>query len=454
MKEFIRIASGQGYWGDRFDAPIDQVKEGPVDYVVMDYLAEVTMSIMQKQKSRDPNLGYAKDFIPLMKTLLPLLVEKNVKLITNAGGVNPVACMLAVRQVAEELGLSGVKIAAVYGDDILSQIDPLIASGHPMNNMETGEPLTKIRKNLSSANVYFGARPVVEALEQGAQIIVTGRVTDTGISLAPMIHEFGWKWDDWDKLAAGVVGGHINECGAQASGGNFLHGWKEVPNMERIGFPIVEAYPDGSLIITKHESLGGLVNERSIKEQLVYELGDPTDYITPDVVADFTSIKLKQIGENRVKVYDIKGFPDTEFYKVSISHFDGYTCIGQLTYSWPEALEKARKAGDIIRKRIAYLGLEFDDMHTEYLGYNACHGTTSPPVDEPNEIVLLAGVRGHNRKMMQTFASEIVPLVLTGPPSVTGFGGGRPRVRDVIAYWPALLKKEAVSPKVLTMEVI
>ncbi len=454
MKEFIRIASGQGYWGDRFDAPIDQVKEGPVDYVVMDYLAEVTMSIMQKQKSRDPNLGYAKDFIPLMKTLLPLLVEKNVKLITNAGGVNPVACMLAVRQVAEDLGLSGLKIAAVYGDDILGQIDSMIASGHPMNNMETGEPLTKIRKNLSSANVYFGARPVVEALEQGAQIIVTGRVTDTGISLAPMIHEFGWKWDDWDKLAAGVVGGHINECGAQASGGNFFQGWKDVPNMERIGFPIVEAYPDGTLIVTKHESLGGLVNERSIKEQLVYELGDPTDYITPDVVADFTSIKLKQIAENRVKVYDIKGFPDTEFYKVSISHFDGYTCIGQLTYSWPEALEKAQKAGDIIRKRIEYLGLEFDAIHTEYLGYNACHGTTSPPVVEPNEIVFLAGVRGHNRKMMQTFANEIVPLVLTGPPSVTGFGGGRPRVRDVIAYWPALLKKEAVSPKVLTMEVI
>ncbi len=454
MKEFIRIASGQGYWGDRFDAPLDQVKEGPVDYVVMDYLAEVTMSIMQKQKSRDPNQGYAKDFIPLMRQLLPLLIEKDVKLITNAGGVNPVACVLAVREIAEELGLQGVKIAAVYGDDILTQIDTLIASGHEMKNMETGEPLTKIRQSLSSANVYFGARPVVEALEQGAQIIVTGRVTDTGISLAPMIHEFGWKWDDWDKLAAGVVGGHINECGAQASGGNFLYGWKDVPNMERIGFPIVEAYPDGTLIVTKHESLGGLVCERSIKEQLVYELGDPTDYITPDVVADFTSIKLEEIGKNRVRVYDIKGFPDTEFYKVSISHFDGYTCIGQLTYSWPEALEKAQKADQIIRKRIKYLGLEFDDILSEYLGYNDSHGTTAPAIAEPNEIVFLSGVRGHNKKMMQTFASEIVPLVLTGPPSVTGFGGGRPRVRDVIAYWPALLKKVAVSPKVLTLEVI
>ncbi|HHJ52735.1 MAG TPA: DUF1446 domain-containing protein [Caldithrix abyssi] len=454
MKDYIRIASGQGYWGDRFDAPLDQVKEGPIDYLVMDYLAEVTMSIMQKQKSRNPNLGYAKDFIALMEELLPLLVEKNVKLITNAGGVNPVGCMLAVRDIAQRQGLNDLKIAAVYGDDILPQLDSLITSGNELKNMETGEPITKIRKQVSSANVYFGARPVVEALEQGAQVIVTGRVTDTGISLAPMIHEFGWAWDDWDKLAAGVVGGHINECGAQASGGNFLAGWKDVPKMERIGFPIVEAYPDGSLVITKHESLGGLVSEQTVKEQLVYELGNPKEYITPDVVADFTSIRLEQAGENRVRVYGIKGYPDTEFYKVSVSYFDGYTCIGQLTYAWPEALQKAQKADEIIRKRIEYLGLEFDEIHTEFLGYNACHGTTAPPIEDPNEVVFLIGVRGHNRKMMQTFANEIVPLVLTGPPTVTGFGGGRPRVRDVIAYWPALLKKDVVSPKVLTISTV
>lgn len=453
MKEYIRIASGQGYWGDRFDAPIDQVREGQVDYLVMDYLAEVTMSIMQKQKSRDHNLGYAKDFIPLMEQLLPLLVEKNTKLITNAGGVNPVGCMIAVREIAERLGLTGLKIAAVYGDDILNDLDSMIASGHEMKNMETDEPLSTIRKKVSSANVYFGARPVVQALEQGAQIIVTGRVTDTGISLAPMIHEFGWKWDEWDKLAAGVVGGHINECGAQASGGNFLAGWKDVPNMERIGFPIVEAYPDGTLIVTKHESLGGLVSEQTIKEQLLYELGDPKEYITPDVVADFSSIKLQQVGENRVRIFDVKGKPDTEFYKVSISYFDGYTCIGQLTYAWPEALEKAKKADEIIRARIKYLELEFDDIHTEFLGYNACHGSTAPAIEDPNEVVFMIGVRGHSKKMMQKFANEIVPLVLTGPPTVTGFGGGRPRVREVIAYWPALLKKEAVLCKVLTMEV-
>lgn len=454
MKEVIRIASGQGYWGDRFDAPIDQVREGPIDYLVMDYLAEVTMSIMQKQKSRDPNLGYAKDFVRLMEELLPDLVEKKVKLITNAGGVNPIACMIAVRDIAERKGLKGLRLAAVYGDDILNYLDGMIASGNALKNMETGEDITIIRDRISSANVYFGARPIVEALEQDAQIIITGRVTDTGLTLAPMIYEFGWAWDDWDKLAAGIVGGHINECGAQASGGNFLAGWKEVPNMERIGFPIVEAHPDGTLVITKHESLGGLVDERTVKEQLVYELGDPTEYITPDVVADFTSIHLQQEGPNQVKVFGIKGKPLTEFYKVSISYFDGYTCIGQLTYAWPEALEKAKKADDIVRKRIQYLGLEFDEIHTEFLGYNACHGTTAPPIPDPNEVVFLIGVRGHNKKHLETFANEIVPLVLTGPPAVTGFGGGRPRVREVIAYWPALLRKEAVSPKVLTIDVI
>lgn len=454
MKKCIRIASGQGYWGDRFDAPLDQVREGPIDYLVMDYLAEVTMSIMQKQKARDPHLGFAKDFILLLEKLLPLLVEKKVRLITNAGGVNPVGCMIAVRKMAERLGLSGVKIAAVYGDDILNHLNSLMASGIELRNMETNETLSTVLSRVSSANVYFGAVPVVEALQQGAQIIVTGRVTDTGITLAPMIHEFGWRWDDWDKLAAGVIGGHINECGAQASGGNFLAGWKDVPNMERIGFPIVEAYADGNLIITKHESLGGLVSEQTIKEQLVYELGDPHEYITPDVVADFASIKLHQEGKDRVRVFDVRGYPATEFYKVSISYSDGYTSIGHLTYAWPDALQKARKADEIIRKRLEYLGLKFDEIHTEFLGYNACHGSTAHKIADPNEVVFQIGVRGHSRKAMEIFANEIVPLVLTGPPTVTGFGGGRPRVREVIAYWPALIRKDVVAAKVLTIEVV
>jgi hypothetical protein len=447
-KNTIRIASGQGYWGDWQEAPLLQVSSGPIDYLVMDYLAEITMSILQKQKSRNPDLGYAKDFIPLMKKLLPDLVEKNVTLIANAGGVNPVGCVKVIREIADSMGFKDLKIAAVYGDEITNQLDAMIRDGHPLKNMETGEELSTILDRVCSANVYFGAQPVVEALEKGAQIIVCGRVTDTGITLAPMMYEFGWSYNDWDRLAAGIVGGHINECGAQSTGGNFLAGWEEVPDMDLIGFPIIEAYPDGHLIVTKHDSLGGLVDERTIKEQLVYELGDPREYITPDVTVDFTSIQLEAEGKNRVAVKNIKGIKATDLYKVSISYYDGYTCTGGLTYVWPDALKKAKKADEILRKRLNRLGLIFDEIHTEYIGYNAGHGALSPDLNEPNEVIMSIGARGKSLTALERFSREIIPLVLTGPPSVTGFGGGRPRVREIFAYWPALLPKHVVSPKV------
>ncbi len=448
MNNAIRIASGQGYWGDWQEAPLLQVSSGPIDYLVMDYLAEITMSILQKQKSRDPELGYAKDFIPLMKNLLPDLVEKNITVIANAGGVNPIACVKVIREIADNMGYKDLKIAAVYGDEITDQLDSLIKKGYPLKNMDTGVDLSEILDRVCSANVYFGAEPVVEALKKGAQIVVCGRVTDTGITLAPMIHEFGWSFDDWDKLAAGIVGGHINECGAQSTGGNFLAGWEEVPDMDYIGFPIIEAYPDGHLIVTKHESLGGLVDERTIKEQLVYELGDPKEYITPDVTVDFTSIQLEMEGKNRVAVKNIIGIKATEQYKVSISYYDGYTCTGGLTYVWPDALKKAKKADEILRKRLDRLGLEFDEIYTEYIGYNAGHGALSPNLNEPNEVIMSIGARGKSREAIERFSREIIPLVLTGPPSVTGFGGGRPRVREIFAYWPALLPMHVVTPKV------
>jgi hypothetical protein len=448
MKELIRIASGQGYWGDWLEAPILQVTSGPIDYLVMDYLAEITMSILQKQKSRNPDLGYAKDFVPLMKNLFPYLLDNNIKVIANAGGVNPISCVRILRDLADKAGYKDLKIAAVHGDDILDRMEEMLTQGYAFVNMDTGADLSGILKHICSANVYFGSAPVVQALDEGAHIIVCGRVTDTGLTLAPMIHEFGWSINDWDKLASGIVGGHINECGAQSTGGNFLAGWEEVPDMDHIGFPIVEAYRDGHLVITKHEKLGGLVDQRTIKEQLLYELGDPKEYITPDVLVDFTSIQLGTDGENRVTVQQVKGRPATEFYKVSISYYDGYTCTGGLTYVWPDALKKAKKADEILRKRLSRLGLHFDEIHTEYIGYNAGHGPLSPDLNQPNEVILSIGARSKNRSAMERFSREIIPLVLTGPPSVTGFGGGRPRVHEIFAYWPALLPKDAVTPKV------
>lgn len=450
MKEKIRIASGQGFWGDLIDAPYHQVTKGDIDYLVMDYLAEVTMSILQKQKSRNPNLGYATDLIDLMKKILPITTKKGIKVITNGGGVNPVACADAILEAAMKLDIGKLDVAVVLGDDIKDCLDDIIKKGCELKNMETGEPITKVKDKLLSANVYFGAFPIVEALKRGADIVITGRTTDTGLTLAPMIYEFGWKNTDYDLLAAGTVAGHILECGAQSTGGNFLGDWESIENFAEIGFPIAEAYPNGEVIITKHENTGGIVTFDTIAEQLVYEIGDPTEYITPDCVADFSSIKLEQVGKDRVRVYNVQGKPETEFYKVSCSYHSGYSATGTLTYSWPQALTKARKADRILRKRLQNLGLQFDEIRSEFVGYNATHENLSPELDEDkiNEIVLRFSVRAKDRHTVNRFGQEIAPLILTGPPSVTGFAGGRPKPRDVVAYWPALIRKTMVEPKV------
>ena len=374
MKDSIRIASGQGFWGDLIDAPYHQVSKGPIDYMMMDYLAEVTMSIMQKQKRRNPQAGYARDLVTQIKHILPIIVEKNIKVITNGGGVNPIACRDAIFEVARKQRVRGLKIGVVMGDDILGSVEALQRKGVSFENMDTGQSFDTLSAKILSANTYFGAWPIVEALRQGAQIVITGRTTDTGLTLAPMIYEFDWKHDDWDLLAAGTVAGHILECGAQSTGGNFSADWKSVPDVAHIGFPIAEAYPNGEVIITKHENTGGLVTKASVSEQLMYEIGDPTMYITPDCIADFTSIHLEDAGKDRVKVYGIKGRPETPFFKVSMSYHDGYSAIGTLTYAWPDAYEKAQAANRILRTRLADLSLDFDEIHTEYVGLNSCHG--------------------------------------------------------------------------------
>jgi len=448
MKAPIRIASGQGFWGDLLRAPVDQVNKGPIDYLVMDYLAEVTMSILQKQRRKDPTLGYAKDLIPLIEGILPQCIERDIKIITNGGGVNPQSCSEAILSVARKLGIVGLKVGVVGGDDILDRIADLRAQGVELKNMETGEPLDPILERLECANVYFGASPIVQALSQGAQIVITGRTTDTGLTLAPMIYEFGWSESDWDKLAAGTIAGHILECGGQASGGNFSGDWRSVPDLEHIGFPIAEAWPGGEIVITKHDHTGGMVTVQTVSEQLVYEIGDPRSYITPDCVADFTSIRLQQVGNNRVSVSQVKGAPATSFYKVSMAYLDGYTGIGTLTYSWPDALEKAKRADEILRGRLKDLNLKFEEIRTEYVGYNSCHGQLAHGLSDPNEVVLRIGVRDRSYDVVERFGKELAPLILTGPPGVTGFAGGRPKPKEVISYWPALIPTAAVSPQV------
>ena len=454
MKEKIRIAAGQGFWGDLPDAPVRQVEGGPIDYLMLDYLAEVTMSIMQKQKARDPNAGYARDFVPLMRRILPTCVERGIKVTANAGGVNVGGCASAVIGVARELGLAGkVRIGLVTGDDILPRIDELLSRGIELRNMDTGEPLSTVRERIQSANAYLGAWPIVEALKTGAQIVITGRATDTGLSLAPMIYEFGWKEDDWNRLAAGTIAGHIIECGGQASGGNCQFEWRSIPNLADIGFPIAEASADGTFVITKHERTGGWVVIPGIKEQLVYEMGDPHEYITPDCVADFTTVQLEYEGRDRVRVFGIEGRPATEFLKVSISYSAGFKAVGTLVYSWPDAYDKAQAADRILRARLDRLGLRFDQVLTEFVGVNATHGRLAGPAgsDAP-EVQLRVGVRGQDRSAIERFTKEIAPLILTGPPAVTGFAGGRPKVEEIVAYWPALIPKEEITPSVEVLD--
>jgi hypothetical protein len=444
MKKIVRVASGQGFWGDWLEAPRRQVEGGPVDYLMLDYLAEVTMSILQKQKERDARMGYARDFIGAMESVLPAIVERGVRVVANAGGVNPPACAEALREMARSRGAT-LKIGVITGDDLLPRLDDLLARGHELKNMDTGEELATVRDMVLSANAYIGSTPIVQALEAGAQVVVTGRSTDTALTMAPLRHEFGWKPDDWDRMAAGIIAGHIIECGAQCSGGNCMWDWRDIPNLSDVGFPIVEASADGSFVVTKHPNTGGRVTVQTVTEQLVYEMGDPHSYITPDVVADFTTIQLQPDGEDRVRVHGIKGSAPTEFLKVSIAYRAGFKAVGTLVYSWPDAMEKAQVADRVLRERLDRLGLKFDKILTEYVGANATHGALAGNPGDLPEVQLRVGVRSEDRASVERFTREIAPLVLTGPPSVTGFAGGRPKVEEIVAYWPALVAKTEVQ---------
>jgi hypothetical protein len=314
--------------------------------------------------------------------------------------------------------------------------------------METGEPLSSVRDRVLSANAYLGATPIVEALAKGANVVITGRSTDTALTMAPLRHEFGWAKDDWDRLAAGIVAGHIIECGAQCSGGNCLYDWRSIPDLANIGYPIIEAHEDGSFVVYKHPETGGRIDVHSVTEQLVYEMGDPREYITPDVIADFTSICVADAGENRVRVFGVRGRPPTDKLKVSISYRAGFKATGTLVYAWPDALEKAQLADRVLRERLDKLGLRFDEIHTEFLGVSATHGRLAGEAADAPEVQLRIGVRGSDRASVERFTREIAPLVLNGPPSVTGFAGGRPKVEEVVAYWPALVDKRVVTTTV------
>lgn len=436
MKEIVKIGNAGGFWGDDLKALRRQLEGGPLDYISSDYLAEITMSILRKQQLKNPDLGYVTDFIEQIVDVADLLVKKKVTMIANAGGINPLAC---ARRVIKELdGKTKLKIAVIEGDNMIDMMDDIYPSKADFKNMENNDKFELINTKIQSANAYLGILPIVKALESGANLIIAGRVTDTSITMAPLVYEFGWKFNDWDKLASALVAGHIIECGAQGTGGNFTD-WHKVPRWDNFGYPIVEVSPDATFFVTKHKDTGGLVSVDSVKEQLVYEMGDPSYYISPDVIADFLSIQIEEAGENRVRVSGIKGSASTHFLKVSMAYEDGYKASSSIILSGPKAIDKARVYKDLFWKR---LGLSFEKSNTEYVGYDSCHKNLAPDI-EPNEVLLQFSVFDYDKSKVIEFSKSIAPLILSGPPGVA-VTGGRPKIHSVMTYWPTLVKKELV----------
>ena len=443
----IVIANCGGFWGDDPTAARRQVEGGPVDYLVMDYLAEVTMAILQKQRLRKPETGYATDFLGQLRDVLPACVERGIRVISNAGGVNPLACKEAVERLAAELGVAdAVRVGVVLGDNIYDELDDLLGVGETLSHMETGRPLTDIRDEILSANVYLGAAPVVKALELGANVVITGRVTDTGVTLAPMIHEFGWAEDDWDRLAAGIIAGHIIECGTPCTGGNFTD-WHTVKSYSNLGFPLVEARPDGSFTVTKHPGTGGLVSVHTVSEQLLYEMGTP-QYLAPDCIARFDSITLTQDGPDRVTVTGARGEPAPPQLKVSVSFSHGYRAFGRLVVSGPDTLAKAEKVAEIFWESAGGPGL-YEDATTQLLAWNATHPALTDT--EPSEVLVQVAVRDADAdKINNRFGVQVVPRVLGSVPGITYLADqGRPRASEVVGYWPALIARERVPMRVV-----
>jgi hypothetical protein len=444
----VRVGNGCGFWGDNLDAPVLLAEHGRLDYLTLEYLAELTMSILALQKQRDPQAGFATDFLDVLERLGPMLrSQPSLGIITNAGGMNPTACAARARAILDQSGLSDRVIATVSGDDLLPQLDQLLADGHELAHLDTGEPLVGIRPLLVSANAYLGARPIVAALEQGASIVITGRVADASLTVAPAVHELGWAWDDWDSLAAGTVAGHLIECGAQVSGGLWCN-WQEAPELENVGYPIADLDREGGVQITKPPGSGGAVNRETVAEQLLYEVGDPAAYLTPDVTADFTSVTLAASGEDSVAIEGARGRPATDTYKVSIAYRAGFTASGTLLIFGPGAPAKARRCGEMILQRLRRAGVELEHTQIECLGAGDCVPGVVPARAEPPEVVLRVSARDWQRAALERFTKEFAPLVTSGPPGVTGYTTGRPQVREVFAYWPALVAKSAVRPEV------
>jgi len=443
----VRIANAAGFLGDNVDAPRRLVEAAEVDFLTLEYLAELTLSIMARQRQKDPQSGYARDLLDVTESLIPAFQQQQqLHLVTNGGGLNPVACARAVAGIFAAADLGEASIGVVTGDDLSGNIQQLQQDGCVFENLDTGEPLSSLSQPIISANAYLGAEPIAAALDDGARIVLTGRVADAALCVGPAVHRYSWAWDDWNRLSAASVAGHVIECGAQATGG-YATEWDGF-QLEDVGYPIAELAEDGSSIITKPTGTGGTVNRRTVSEQIVYEIGDPRQYMTPDVVIDFTSVELEEVGADRVKITVAGGNPAPDSYKVSLAYADGFTASGQLLVYGSDCIAKAKKAAEIIFARLTQAGVEFEETYCELLGVgDGVPGVHAEP-ESATEVMMRLSVRDPRRKAVSRFAKELAPLITSGPAGLAGYAQGRPQVRPVFAYWPTLVPKSAVEASV------
>jgi hypothetical protein len=444
----VRIGAAQGFYGDTIEPAVATAEKGDVQYLCFDALAELTMAILVKDKRKNENGGFTKDISLQMKALLPYVKEKGIKLLTNGGGINPVGAQQEILRVAGEMGISGLKVAVVTGDNVIDRLPEFLEKGYPLNHLETGESVENIKDRLEFANAYIGAQPIVKALAAGADIVVTGRTTDTAQFLAPLIYEFNWGEEEWDKLASGVFMGHLLECSAQSTGGNFSGKWWGIEGFDRMGYPIAEVSESGDFIISKVEDRGGLVTVDTVKEQMLYEIHDPSAYITPDVIVDLTNVKLENVKSNQVKVTGVKGHPRTKTLKVVMGYENGYAGQVIVGFSWPDAMMKAKKVDEIIRIQLERNGLNYEEVRTDYMGYNALSGPLAHDnQSELNEVFLRMTVRAKTKQEAAKFSRLFPPLALNGPPSMSGFTGNA-APRALLGMWSALLPREEVERQI------
>ena len=444
----IAIGGGQGFWGDSPDAAIHMIRNADIQYMGCDYLAELTLSIMAKQQLKDPSKGYAPDFVTrLLKEAGKEAWEKKIRLITNAGGMNVDGCVDAIRQWAEGENMHGYRIGYVSGDNIKDKIPQLLKDGWTFPNFDYDGDFNDIVDKIYNCNVYIGHESIEQCIADGADTVITGRAADSALFMAPLKHEFGWAADDWDNLARGIMAGHLLECGGQGAGGNFMYDWRSVPRMEDLGFPIAELTED-TMEITKAPDCGGLISEQSVKEQFLYEVLDPANYITPDVNVDVSGASVRQVGDNRVRIEGIKGKPRPDTLKLCVGYHKGWKTVSMLSFAWPDAYEKARYCADVIMKKMAKRGMKADDVHISFIGLNSLHLNVADMSEEAirnlNECVMRIAIFSEDKNECAKIIPEISPLQLNGPPGASFFGGSS-HVQEVMALWPTSVPRDAVE---------